>query len=77
MAKKKPATQPTLTATLKKKATKESVRTRALKALIKKADLNAAEVKAAIGLGHGLKPTLDQEVERGHASAKDVDGTTV
>lgn len=44
-----------------------SVRERALKAL-KSKDLTASEVQAAIGLGHGLKPTLDQEVTRGHLS---------
>lgn len=46
---------------------KETVRVRALKALAKK-PMTAAQVQEAIGLGHGLKPTLDQEVERGHLS---------
>lgn len=46
---------------------KESVRVRALKAIqANKNGMTATEVKEAIGLGHGLKPTLDQEVERGH-----------
>ncbi len=46
---------------------KESVRVRSLKAIqANKNGLTATEVKVAIGLGHGLKPTLDQEVERGH-----------
>ena len=40
---------------------------RALKALRGK-DLTAAEVQEAISLGHGLKPTLDQEVEFGRLS---------
>lgn len=43
-----------------------TVRVRALKALAKGKNLTATEVQTAIGLGHGLKPTLDQEVERGH-----------
>jgi DNA-binding PadR family transcriptional regulator len=47
-------------------ATKETVRVRALKALAKKGEMTAPEIGAAIGLGHGLKPTMDQEVERGH-----------
>lgn len=42
-----------------------TVRERALRAL-KAKDMTATEVQTAIGLGHGLKPTLDQEVERGH-----------
>lgn len=44
---------------------KVTVRVRALKALAKK-PMTAAQTAEAIGLGHGLKPTLDQEVERGH-----------
>lgn len=46
----------------------ESVRVRALKALTK-ADMTAPEIQAAIGLSHNLKPTMDQEVTRGHLSA--------
>ena len=38
----------------------------ALEALAKGKDLTAGEVQAAVGIGHGLKPTLDQEVGRGH-----------
>lgn len=44
---------------------KKSVRVRSLEVIAKK-NMTAAQVQAAIGLGHGLKPTLDQEVERGH-----------
>lgn len=57
--------------TAKKAAKKEStprgpsVRFRALKAL-KGKDMTASQIADAIGLGHGLKPTMDQEVARGH-----------
>lgn len=44
---------------------KETVRFRAVKALVKK-NMTATEVAAAVGIQHNLKPTLDQEVERGH-----------
>jgi hypothetical protein len=54
------------TNTTGKKATAKTVRVRALEVLGKGKDMTAAEVQAAIKLGHGLKPTLDQEVERGH-----------
>jgi hypothetical protein len=51
----------------------DSVRVRALKAL-KSGDMTASEVRDKIGLGHNLKPTLDQEVERGHlTSVEDTD----
>lgn len=68
---KKPARKPAKKAAKAKKAASaprgDSVRVRALKAISKKADgLTAAETQAAIGLEHGLKPTLDQEIERGH-----------
>jgi hypothetical protein len=44
-----------------------SVRERAL-ALLAKAgkDMTAKEIQEGIKLGHNLKPTMDQEVERGH-----------
>lgn len=45
---------------------KETVRVRALKALKSKGDMTAPQIQETIGLGHGLKPTMDQEVERGH-----------
>lgn len=52
----------------KEKATngqhRDTVRIRALKAL-RKRNMTSTEVQTAIGLGHGLKPTLDQEVELG------------
>jgi hypothetical protein len=46
-----------------------SVRERALRAIAKGGTMSASEVQEKIGLGHGLKPTLDQEVERGHLKA--------
>lgn len=47
---------------------KHTVRVRILEALAESGEeMTASQVQAAIGLGHGLKPTLDQEVERGHA----------
>ena len=49
----------------KAKASGDTVRVRAFKALVPK-DLTAAQVQEAIGLSHSLKPTLDEEVERGH-----------
>ncbi len=48
-----------------KNGQRETVRVRALKAL-RKAPLTASEVQAPIGLNHGLKPTLENEVERGN-----------
>ena len=48
-----------------KKAQRETVRVRALGAIAKK-NMSAGQVKESIGLSHGLKPTLDGEVERGH-----------
>lgn len=45
---------------------RETVRVRALKALNKGKKLSATEIAEAIGLGHNLKPTMDEEVERGH-----------
>jgi len=44
----------------------KTVRVRILEALATGKTLTAGEVQKAIGLGHGLKPTMDQEVERGH-----------
>ncbi len=48
-----------------KKEKRVTVRVRALKVLQRK-DMTAAQVQEAIELKHGLKPTLDQEVERKH-----------
>ena len=64
----------------KKESERETVRVRALKALQKHGDMTAKEIQEAIGLGHGLKPTMDQEVERGHlahAPHKDDSNTLV
>ena len=44
-----------------------SVRERALALLAKTGkDMTAKEIQEGIKLGHNLKPTMDQEVERGH-----------
>lgn len=43
-----------------------TVRERALQALKKKGPMTAGQISEAIGLDHNLKPTMDQEVERGH-----------
>ena len=76
-AKKKAA--PKQTVATAKSDGKETVRVRALRALLAK-PMTAPEVKAAIALSHGLKPTLDQEVERGHlryAAPNEENGVTV
>lgn len=80
-AKKKPAKKAPAKKAKAKETTvkKETVRVKALKALLKKGPMTAGEVQDAIGLGHGLKPTLDQEVERKHlkhSAHKDDKGTT-
>jgi len=48
-----------------------TVRVRALKAIAKKGELTALKVSQAIGIKHGCKPTLDQEVSRGHLRCKE------
>jgi hypothetical protein len=58
----------------KKTEKKETVRTRALRAIAKGGDMTASAVQEVIKLGHNLKPTLDQEVERGHLVAVDQEG---
>lgn len=69
-AKKVPAKK----ASTKPTSTKKSVRVRALEALQAHGKpMNASQIKEAIGLGHGLKPTMDQEVERGHLKALDLE----
>ncbi len=57
---KRATTKPTT-----KKGEKQTVRVRILKALQAK-NLTSLQVQTTIGLNHGLKPTMDQEVVRGH-----------
>jgi len=53
----------------------KTVRVRALEAIAKGKDMTAAQVQAAIGLGHGLKPPLNEEVAKGTLSSKQVEGS--
>ena len=56
---------------------KKTVRVRALEVL-EKQNMTAVEVQEAVGIGHSLKPTLDQEVKNKHlkyAPHKDDKGT--
>lgn len=65
-AKKAAKAKPKAEKTTAKASKSKTVRHRAVEAIYKRGEMTAAQIAKSVGIEHGLKPTLDQEVERGH-----------